>query len=117
MLDRRVIDQLIEDIGQDVFVRLSRQFLDETADRIAAIKACRQHAEWKELARHAHSLKSTALSFGLRQTGELAAALQHAGDRGEVASIDQLAPDLFAVATAESREFADLCDQLALSSQ
>jgi hypothetical protein len=43
--------------------------------------------------------------------------LQHAGDRGEVASIDQLAPDLFAVATAESREFADLCDQLALSSQ
>ncbi|MDY0882514.1 Hpt domain-containing protein [Dongia soli] len=117
MLDRRVIEQLIDDIGQDVFGRLSRQFLDETTERIAAIKACRQGAEWKELARHAHSLKSTSQSFGLQQTGQLAAALQHAGDREQVALIEQLSPDLFAAATVECREFAELCDQLAFSSQ
>jgi HPt (histidine-containing phosphotransfer) domain-containing protein len=117
MLDRRAIDQLIEDIGQDVFVRLSRQFLDETAERVTAIKACRQRAEWKDLARHAHSLKSTAQSFGLQQTGQLAAALQLAGDRGQVALIEQVTLDLFATATRECKEFAELCDQLEFSSQ
>lgn len=113
MLDRRVIDQLIADIGQDVFVRLSQQFLDETAIRIAAIRRCQDEKQWKELARHAHSLKSTAQSFGLQETGDLAAALQFAGDRGEVARLNPLIDDLSACAKRECAEFAALCHQLA----
>jgi HPt (histidine-containing phosphotransfer) domain-containing protein len=113
MLDRRVIDQLIADIGEEVLVRLSQQFLDETANRIAAIKACQDEKQWKELARHAHSLKSTAQSFGLQETGDLAAALQFAGDLGEVARLGPLIADLTACARRECEEFAAFCDQLA----
>jgi HPt (histidine-containing phosphotransfer) domain-containing protein len=115
MLDRVIIDQLIEDIGQDVFVRLSGQFLDETAERLADITACRQAAQWRDMARHAHSLKSTSQSFGLQLTGRLAQSLQIAGDREDLSAIDLLIPDLIDTAAMERREFEALRDALAVS--
>ena len=40
MLDKDVIAQLIADIGDDVFLRLSKQFLDETIERLETLLAC-----------------------------------------------------------------------------
>ena len=76
MLDKNVIDQLIIDIGDDVFLRLSGQFLDETINRLALLASCREKEAWTDLARHAHSLKSTAQSFGLPETGQRARLLE-----------------------------------------
>lgn len=115
MLDRVIIDQLIEDIGQDVFLRLAVQFLEETADRLASITACRDKAQWRELARHAHSLKSTSQSFGLQLTGRLAQALQIAGDQENLSAIDQLIPELIETVAVECREFDAMREAMALS--
>jgi HPt (histidine-containing phosphotransfer) domain-containing protein len=115
MLDRVIIDQLIEDIGQEAFLRLSRQFLDETRDRLASITACREAAQWRDMARHAHSLKSTSQSFGLPRTGRVAQSLQVAGDQEDISAIDLLIPSLIDTAAIECREFEALQDAMAFS--
>lgn len=112
MLDRTTIDQLIADIGGDVFLRLSLQFLEETTNRLAALRTARQAEAWPELARHAHSLKSTAQSFGLVETGILARELQLAADHLETDKVDAALPKLLAVTTEECAAFQGLRTEL-----
>jgi HPt (histidine-containing phosphotransfer) domain-containing protein len=112
MLDRTTIDQLIADIGEDVFLRLSLQFLEETANRLEALKTTRAAEAWPELARHAHSLKSTAQSFGLVETGVLARELQLSADHLETDKIDAALPKLLVVTAAECAEFQGLRGEL-----
>lgn len=112
MLDRATIDQLIADIGEDVFLRLSLQFLGETTNRLVALKAARQAEAWPELARHAHSLKSTAQSFGLVETGILARELQLAADHLETAQVDAVLPKLLVVTAEECAAFDGLRAEL-----
>lgn len=115
MLDRTAITQLIADIGEDVFLRLSQQFLDETINRLAVMAASRDQEEWQDLARHAHSLKSTSQSFGLVGTGELARSLQMAADHLDIPAIDQALPQLIKTADGECQEFEQLRRELSLS--
>ena len=117
MLDKDVIAQLIVDIGEDVFLRLSQQFLDETLNRLSAMSDCHRRQAWTELARHAHSLKSTAQSFGLKGTGLQARDLQMAADNLDLAEIEKLLPPLLVVAADECREFAGLRQSLGVSSR
>jgi HPt (histidine-containing phosphotransfer) domain-containing protein len=117
MLDKDVIAQLIADIGDDVFLRLSKQFLDETTDHLKALAACREQESWGELARHAHSLKSTAQSFGLPETGQQARLLQIAADDLDIAAIDAVLPKLVEIAGVECREFDVMRKGLAVSSR
>ena len=112
MLDRTTIDQLIADIGKDVFLRLSLQFLEETANRLEALKTTRAAEAWPELARHAHSLKSTAQSFGLVETGVLARELQLAADHLETDKVDATLPKLLAVTIEECAAFQGLRTEL-----
>jgi HPt (histidine-containing phosphotransfer) domain-containing protein len=114
MLDKNVIAQLIADIGDDVFLRLSGQFLDETINRLAILASCRQSEAWKDLARHAHSLKSTAQSFGLPQTGEQAQLLQLAADHLDIAAVDTVLPQLIRITDEECREFAVMRQELSI---
>jgi len=117
MLDKDVIAQLIADIGEDVFLRLSKQFLDETLNRLAAMSDCRQREAWTDLARHAHSLKSTAQSFGLKGTGQQARDLQMAADNLDLPAIAKLLPPLLVVAREECREFGVMREELQVSSR
>lgn len=112
VLDQAVIAQLIADIGDEAFMRLSRQFLDETRHRIGAMIDARKAADWRELGRHAHSLKSTALSFGLPKTGLQARDLQMAADRGDIEAINALLPRLIETTTAECGLFEQLCKDM-----
>ncbi|HEX9448431.1 MAG TPA: Hpt domain-containing protein [Dongiaceae bacterium] len=117
MLDKDVIAQLIADIGDDVFLRLSKQFLDETIERLETLLACRSQAAWSDLARHAHSLKSTAQSFGLPETGQQARLLQMAADNLDIAAVDAILPQLISIASAECDEFDVMRRGLAVSSR
>jgi HPt (histidine-containing phosphotransfer) domain-containing protein len=114
MLDKNVIAQLIADIGDDVFLRLSGQFLDETINRLATLASSREKEAWTELARHAHSLKSTAQSFGLPKTGEQARLLQLAADNLDIAGIDAILPHLIRITDEECREFVVLRQELSV---
>lgn len=112
MLDKDTIAQLIADIGEDVFLRLSKQFLEETEHRLIALDAAWQSAAWPELARHAHSLKSTAQSFGLTETGLQARELQLAADHLNLPAVETALPKLLAITAAECAEFQRLREDL-----
>ena len=112
MLDKDTIAQLIADIGEDVFLRLSKQFLEETEHRLAALKAAWQSAAWADLARHAHSLKSTAQSFGLTETGIQARELQLAADHLDLDAVKTALPKLLAITATECADFQRMREEL-----
>ena len=88
------------------------QFLDETINRLATLASCRESQSWTDLARHAHSLKSTAQSFGLPETGQQARLLQIAADNLDIAGIDVILPQLIRITDEECREFAVMRQEL-----
>ena len=114
MLDKDVIAQLIADIGDDVFLRLSKQFLEETLNRLQSLQDCHQQKAWGDLARHAHSLKSTAQSFGLPETGQHARQLQVAADNRDIEGIEKMLPELIVRAEKECAEFDQMRRELSV---
>ena len=79
-VDRRPIDQMIEDVGPEAFQRLVRLFAEETRDAAAELQRQLAARNWRELGRQAHSLKHATSSFGLTELAARAAALEKAAD-------------------------------------
>ncbi|WP_372397949.1 response regulator [Azospirillum sp. HJ39] len=75
VLDREVLDQLAQDLDADLLADVLRQFVDETRERVDRIVAETDRAI---LTREAHTLKSTAGTFGARSLCNAARALEMA---------------------------------------
>lgn len=73
VLDREVLRQLAEDLDAELLVEVLEQFLAETQDRIARIA---QEPDLDALTREAHTLKSTAGTFGAHALCVAARALE-----------------------------------------
>jgi HPt (histidine-containing phosphotransfer) domain-containing protein len=89
-VDRRPIDQMVEDVGPEAFQRLARLFAEETQAAATELRRQLEAENWRELGRQAHSLKHATSSFGLTQLATRAAALEKAADaqRGVEAAIE-----------------------------
>lgn len=85
-LDRRPIDQMITDVGEEAFQRLVRLFETETRDAVVEMRRVLTEADWRELGRQAHSLKHSTASFGLSDLAAVALALESAADAAEADS-------------------------------
>jgi HPt (histidine-containing phosphotransfer) domain-containing protein len=79
-LDRRPIDQMIADVGEEAFHRLARLFESETREAVIEMRRLLGIQDWRELGRQAHSLKHATASFGLTGLAETAFALERAAD-------------------------------------
>jgi HPt (histidine-containing phosphotransfer) domain-containing protein len=79
-LDRRPIDQMVLDVGDDAFQRLARLFEEETRGAVVALRSLLGTQDWRELGRQAHSLKHSTSSFGLIDLAALAAQIERAAD-------------------------------------
>ena len=89
-LDRRPIEQMIADVGEEAFQRLARLFETETRAAIVEMRRLLGAADWRELGRQAHSLKHSTASFGLTDLAEAAYGLERAADSartGEAAAL------------------------------
>ncbi|ALG70231.1 regulator [Azospirillum thiophilum] len=75
VLDREVLDQLAQDLDADLLADVLRQFVDETRERVDRIVVETDRAI---LTREAHTLKSTAGTFGARSLCNAARALEMA---------------------------------------
>ena len=64
-VDRRPIDQMVLDVGGDAFQRLARLFEEETRGAVVALRTLLNDQNWRELGRHAHSLKHATSSWVL----------------------------------------------------
>ncbi|KAA0580351.1 response regulator [Azospirillum sp. B21] len=74
-LDREVLAQLAQDLEAELLADVLRQFVEETRERVARIAAETDRAV---LTREAHTLKSTAGTFGARALCSAARALEMA---------------------------------------
>lgn len=100
VLDREVLAQLAQDLEADLLADVLRQFVEETRERVARIMAETDRAV---LTREAHTLKSTAGTFGARALCAAARALEMACR----ASVAEPQP-----AVSGGREAADAVDGL-----
>lgn len=75
VLDREVLAQLAQDLDAELLADVLRQFVEETRERVARIAGETDRAV---LTREAHTLKSTAGTFGARALCSAARALETA---------------------------------------
>jgi CheY-like chemotaxis protein len=76
IFDRAVFDELAREIGPAAMSESLAVFIEETRTRLAAFRSLSCDSDRETIAREAHSLKSTAATFGLRQLAELAGLLE-----------------------------------------
>ncbi|HEY0837665.1 MAG TPA: response regulator, partial [Azospirillum sp.] len=94
-LDGPVLDQLAEDLDAEMLPDVIRQFIDETQARAARIAA--PDVDPAVLEQEAHTLKSTAGTFGARLLSSAARELERAcraGDTGEADALRRRIPTL-----------------------
>jgi PAS domain S-box-containing protein len=98
ILDQGALDALGEAIGgPDALAELTRTFLDDSERLLAELRESVEAERVDEVRRHAHTLKSTAASFGATELSELSRRLEEQAHAG---SIDA-GRDLVTVITAE----------------
>lgn len=83
-VDAAVLDQLQEDLGGEVEVlqEIVGIFLGEMPGHVATIREASARGDKEAILQAAHTLKSTAATFGARRLSELCAVLESSPGRG-----------------------------------
>lgn len=87
VLDPEILAQLVQDLDAELLAEVLRQFVAETLERVERITA---QSDLVALTREAHTLKSTAGTFGARSLCTAARALEaacHGNATAEVAAL------------------------------
>ncbi|MBP2294024.1 PAS-domain containing protein [Azospirillum rugosum] len=91
-LDAEVLNQLMRDLNPEILADVIREFVEETLARAERIAGT-----WNDLgilAREAHTLKSTASTFGARALSAAARALEAACRNNAVGEVESLCRDI-----------------------
>ena len=82
LIDPDTLALLAADLDAETFAKLLQTFLSETESRILRMQAAAESGDRDSLAREAHSLKSSAATFGAARLSRLAAAIERAAVSG-----------------------------------
>ncbi|MGQ9364761.1 response regulator [Azospirillum sp. ST 5-10] len=102
-LDAGVLAQLAEDLDADLVADLVRQFVQETRDRVRRIAGAELDAA--TLQREAHTLKSTAGTFGARRLAQRARDLEQACREGDGDAMAAMRRDVAVLARAAEEAY------------
>ncbi len=91
-LDTDVLNQLAQDLDPELLADVIRQFVEETLAR--AERIARSDGDLGSLAREAHTLKSTAGTFGAHYLSAAARALEVACRNNAVGEVESLRRDI-----------------------
>ena len=83
--------------GLTDYLETLRLFAEAHAENAAAIQQFFDAKDWKNYTIRVHALKSSARIIGATELSALAAALEQAGDAGDIARIQQDTPRMFAL--------------------
>jgi HPt (histidine-containing phosphotransfer) domain-containing protein len=89
-IDTAALDDLCESLGPQRARLLMRDFLKDTATRLARMQAQADRwdlNDWSDLIKEAHELSGNAGSFGLARLGNTAHFLHSAAASGNVAAV------------------------------
>ncbi|MGL4716313.1 MAG: Hpt domain-containing protein [Aeromonas sp.] len=84
-VDRKVLQQLAEDIGQDMLPVIIGVFIEEVSDQLSQLRPLFERGEWDALARVAHSMKSSCGSYGAIPSYQQLMALEMACKQADIA--------------------------------
>ena len=105
--DEAALSGLIEEIGADATLRILSVFLAETEITLERISAMRNGTTPSQLADAAHTLKSTASTFGFSELAAAAVALEAGvGQQIPTATLNGMIDDLQAAFAAGRRALA-----------
>ena len=85
VLDTRVFEQLARDTSEEIVPRMLAAFCKETHSRIDILRQIGEHepTDFKQLQHEAHTLKSSAATFGATDLNQVAAAVELACLNGD----------------------------------
>ena len=94
ILDRAVIEELQETMGEDFAEELITTFLQEAPGMLADLEAAEKAGDAEAFRRAAHSIKSNAATFGANQLADAARVLELEGPQPDgVANLNRMFQD------------------------
>ncbi|WP_421210607.1 Hpt domain-containing protein [Aeromonas enteropelogenes] len=75
-VDRKVLQQLADDIGQEMLPVVITVFIEEVGDQLSQLRPLYEQQDWEALARVAHSMKSSCGSYGALTSYQQVMALE-----------------------------------------
>jgi HPt (histidine-containing phosphotransfer) domain-containing protein len=88
-VDRKVLQQLAEDIGPDMLPVVIAVFIEEVGEQLSQLRPLYEQGEWEALARVAHSMKSSCGSYGAMPSYQQVMALEMASKQADVAEAER----------------------------
>lgn len=88
-VDRKVLQQLAEDIGPDMLPVVIAVFIEEVGEQLTQLRPLYEQGEWEALARVAHSMKSSCGSYGAMPSYQQVMALEMASKQADVAEAER----------------------------
>lgn len=98
-LDIQALHQLEADTDRELLARIIGLFIDETTARLDHIAKAGETGDWQRLQREAHTLKSSAATFGAKRLQDHARRLDEACRSGDHDTVRALTGTLPQVAT------------------
>lgn len=94
VLDERVLDRLITDLGEDAVDGLVRTYLDALSARRSTLSDAMAAADLAAARRVAHQLRSTSQLVGATALGEASAWLEAVATAGDTEGAQQAADEI-----------------------
>jgi PAS domain S-box-containing protein len=83
LIDRRILDQLLEDVGQENAEAVVDAFVQELERQRFALEDAAGRPDLDAMAQAAHRLKSSAASFGATRLSQVVASIEQAARTGQ----------------------------------
>jgi CheY-like chemotaxis protein len=83
LIDRGILDQLLEDVGQENAEAVVDAFVQELERQRIALEDAAGSSDLDAMAQAAHRLKSSAASFGATRLSEVVASIEQAARTGQ----------------------------------
>jgi PAS domain S-box-containing protein len=83
VIDRGILDQLLEDVGPENAEAVVDAFLQELAGQTIALEEAADKSDLNAMAQASHRLKSSAASFGATRLSEVVASIEQAARVGQ----------------------------------
>ena len=113
LIDRAILDQFGEDVGQDFLPELLRDFMLDTEERLEKLSGPLDENSADDLGREAHSLKSSAGTVGAVSLSEAAAKIERLCDSGPLEDARLAIEEMRPVAERTLAELGRMIEQRA----
>ena len=105
----------IEDVAagdNEFMIELIDIFLSQIPEFVSKMKSSLGEQNWMQLAREAHTAKSSALTFGMEETGKLLKNIQLKAEDNDLEEVSQMTKDAIQQMEAAVSELLDLKSSL-----